>query len=128
MGSNLKAIRELRNMSQAYVAKKINVDQAQVSRMESGKSKISEQKRNALSELLQVDAEVISDDNQIIIINRAENTVDGKHGCYLVENTFDGQHNLYLEVLKAKDELLAMQAKQIASLEQVLKELSKSSR
>lgn len=59
IGNKIKNIRELKNLTQEFIAEKLDVSQAAYSRMENGETKITDEKLAQIAEILEVKPEDI---------------------------------------------------------------------
>ena len=59
IGNKIKNIRELKNLTQEYIAERLDISQAAYSRLESGETKISKEKLIQIAEALDVTPEDI---------------------------------------------------------------------
>ncbi|MCC7050249.1 MAG: helix-turn-helix transcriptional regulator, partial [Bacteroidia bacterium] len=69
LGIKIKKIREIKNISQDYMAKHLGLSQAAYSGIESGKTKLSEQKLQTIAGVLKVEPEVIKNFNEQVVFN-----------------------------------------------------------
>lgn len=68
IGSNLKKIRELKNISQSFIAEKLGISQSEYSRMETGTVKIN---ADTLSlKIYKVDIELFNNFNDDDLLNK----------------------------------------------------------
>lgn len=61
IGNNIKNIRELKNLTQEFVAEKLDISQSAYSRLEKGEIKISKEKLVQIAEILEVKPEDIKE-------------------------------------------------------------------
>ena len=61
IGNNIKNIRELKNLTQEFVAEKLDISQSAYSRLEKGEIKISKEKLVQIAEVLEVKPEDIKE-------------------------------------------------------------------
>lgn len=68
IGYKIKSIRELKNLTQEYMAEQLDISQDAYSKLEKGTTKISQDKLDKIAEVLEINPEDISDfDNQKIL-------------------------------------------------------------
>ncbi|HMH34615.1 MAG TPA: helix-turn-helix transcriptional regulator [Puia sp.] len=98
-GQNIKAIRELKNFTQDYVASHLNMSVPNYSNIETGKTDVTLTRLQQIAEVLQIDYLQIIHLNRTEIFNAASN---GKS-----ESTHISQHEMGSELirqLQIKDE------------------------
>lgn len=62
-GNNIKKIRELRNLTQKYIAENIGMSQGNYARLENGEIQISADRMKSIADLLKCDEQKIKDFN-----------------------------------------------------------------
>lgn len=78
IGHKIKSIRELKNLTQEYMAEKLDISQAAYSKLEKGNTKISEDKLNKIAEILEVNPEDITDFDNKKVLN-SFNSIKGNN-------------------------------------------------
>ncbi len=116
IGIKIRKVREIKNIGQKYLADKLGISQSSYSDIESGKTKVSDQKLNQIATILEVDAETIKNFNDTIIFNSCVKS--GLYNTYTT-NSIDKIHQLYEQLLNEKDS-------QIESLKEVINHIKKS--
>jgi len=74
IGNNIKNIRELKNLTQEFVAEKLDISQSAYSRLEKGEIKISKEKLVQIAEVLEVKPEDIKEFDSQKYFNSITNT------------------------------------------------------
>jgi len=108
IGNKIKNIRELKNLTQEFIAEKLDVSQAAYSRMENGETKITDEKLNQIAEILEVKPEDIKEFDSQKYFNSVGN-VDGDNnynGIYIAESDTDLIKKLYEDKITLLEELL----------------------
>jgi transcriptional regulator with XRE-family HTH domain len=113
----IRKLRESKDLTQEYMANALNISQPAYAQMESGKNKISEDRLKKISEILEVDLDKLSSNE------------DFKLNVY--DNTFN-EHSSVIASLNIKNEelyerLLSEKNAQIALLKETIQSLKKSS-
>lgn len=78
IGYKIKNIRELKNLTQEYMAEKLDISQAAYSKLEKGNTKISEEKLHKIAEVLDVNPEDIIDFDNKKVLN-SYNSIKGNN-------------------------------------------------
>ena len=87
IGENVKTIRELKNYSQEFMALKLKISQSTYSRIESGKNKIDDKLLSHLSEIFEIDEDVIRDfnkDDKLLFENKQQHKNEYEEIEYLL--------------------------------------------
>jgi transcriptional regulator with XRE-family HTH domain len=100
IGYKIKKIREIKNISQDYVAKHLGITQTAYSNIENGKTKVDDIKLKKIASALNVDSSIIEGFNEQIIFNSCSQS--GLNNTY---NSFDAEtiKNLYEKLLEEKN-------------------------
>ena len=69
IGYKIRKVREIKNLSQSYMADKLSISQSSYSDIENCKTKISEEKLNEIARVLEVDSETIKNFNDQVVFN-----------------------------------------------------------
>jgi transcriptional regulator with XRE-family HTH domain len=69
LGYNIRKIREIKNISQDFMAKYLNISQAAYSRLENGITKIDDNKLARVAAALSVETEAIRNFNEQLVLN-----------------------------------------------------------
>jgi transcriptional regulator with XRE-family HTH domain len=110
IGLKIRKIRELKNITQDYVAKQLAISQASYSIIESGRAKVSEEKLTVIASILDVSPEKIATFNELDllsnpIINHDSYSESGLSLAKIVE--------LYEKLLLEKDRYIEILEKQL---------------
>ncbi|WP_034680846.1 helix-turn-helix domain-containing protein [Chryseobacterium piperi] len=113
IGQNIKVIRELKNLTQEYVAERLDMPVGNYSKIENGKTDITLSKLEKIAEVLQVDYQQILSLNPTQFFNNC------------ITNGYNGinNHNMYASV---KDKEIEAKNEQIKSLTLLLEKALKS--
>lgn len=106
IGERIKKIRELKNYTQEYMAKNLNMTQAGYSKIERDETELSFQKLGKISEVLKVTIDDIIHFNERMIFNVSYNS--HSNNGYVVNNGIPEQERkLYEQIIQQqKDEIL----------------------
>lgn len=80
IGYKIKGIRELKNLTQEYMAEQLDISQAAYSKLEKGTTKISQDKLNKIAEVLEVNPEDITDFDNKKVLNSINNVKGNNSG------------------------------------------------
>ena len=108
---NIKKYRELKGFSQEYMAHQLNVNQSTYAKMENSSTKITIDKLFSVAKLLETDVSEILDLKNQTIFNQTDNETANAFGK--VEHYYQENKEVYQELLKAKDEQIALLKEQI---------------
>ena len=111
IAKNIKKHRELKGFSQEYMAHQLNVNQSTYAKMENSSTKITIDKLFSVAKLLEADVSEILDLKNQTIYN--QDLKDNSVGHQQVENLYQENKEVYQELLKAKDEQIALLKEQI---------------
>ena len=117
LGYKIRKIREIKNISQDFVAKHLNISQAAYSKLEIGKTKVDDDKLTRIAAALEVKPDIIENFNERFIFNVRLPT----EGAFLVIrgetiyniNSLKKMQEVYEKLLMEKD-------KRIKILEQMV--------
>ncbi|MCA0429340.1 MAG: helix-turn-helix domain-containing protein [Bacteroidetes bacterium] len=115
IGSKIKKIRELNDISQKYMADKLNITQSGYSNLESGKIKISEERLKHIGFILEIDPELIQQFNESFVYKSSLNS--GSQSTYNFKS-LEKINQLYEQLLKEKDD-------NILNLKNIIEQLKK---
>lgn len=79
IGYKIKNIRELKNLTQEYMAEKLDISQAAYSKLEKGTTKISQDKLEKIAEVLDVNPEDITDFDNKKVLNSYNSSIKGNN-------------------------------------------------
>ena len=111
IAKNIRKHRELKGFSQEYMAHQLNVNQSTYAKMENSSTKITIDKLFSVAKLLEADVSEILDLKNQTIYN--QDLKDNSVGHQQVENLYQENKEVYQELLKAKDEQIALLKEQI---------------
>ena len=111
IAKNIKKYRELKGFSQEYMAHQLNVNQSTYAKMENSSTKITIDKLFSVAKLLETDVSEILDLKNQTIFNQTDNETANAFGK--VERYYQENKEVYQELLKAKDEQIALLKEQI---------------
>ena len=111
LAKNIKKHRELKGFSQEYMAHQLNVNQSTYAKMENSSTKITIDKLFSVAKLLETDVSEILDLKNQTIYN--QDLKDNAIGHQQIENLHQENKEVYQELLKAKDEQIALLKEQI---------------
>jgi transcriptional regulator with XRE-family HTH domain len=100
LGLKIRKIREIKNLDQTYLAKKLGISQSAYSDLEKGKVKINDTKLSQIAEALEVTPEVIKYFNDAVAFNSCIQS--GYSNTYHI-NPLDKITELYDKLLHEKD-------------------------
>ena len=115
IGNNIKNIRELKNLTQEFVAEKLDISQSAYSRLEKGEIKISKEKLVQIAEVLEVKPEDIKEFDSQKYFNSVGNVDGDFSGSIIVgigieelgmKKLFEDKIALMEELMKQKDKEL----------------------
>lgn len=116
LGLKIRKIREIKNLDQTFVAKKLGISQSAYSEIESGHTKVSEAKLVQIAEALDVEPSVIKNFNETVAFNSCSQSGIMNH--YNI-NPLDKITELYEKLLLAKDEQIEMLKKELKELKKI---------
>ena len=111
IAKNIKKYRELKGFSQEYMAHQLSVNQSTYAKMENNSTKITIDKLFSVAKLLETDVSEILDLKNQTIFNQTDNETANAFGK--VEHYYQENKEVYQELLKAKDEQIALLKEQI---------------
>lgn len=113
IGYKIKGIRELKNLTQEYMAEQLDISQAAYSKLEKGTTKISQDKLNKIAEVLEVSPDDITDFDNQKILNSYNNSIIGNNSNYNGANLI---HQLYEDKIALLEKLLSKAEEEIERL------------
>jgi len=102
----IKNIRELKNLTQEYVAEKLGITQAAYSKIESGTTKISYDKLFQISNILDIEIQELLNFDSQKIFNNLNNVKGNNNGVTLA--TKEDIATLYQDKIKLLEKLLTI--------------------
>lgn len=115
IGYKIKSIRELKNLTQEYMAEKLDISQAAYSKLEKGNTKISEDKLNKIAEILEVNPEDITDFDNKKVLN-SFNNIKGNNNLNHNEKDLTLIQKLYEDKIVLLEKLLSKAEEEIERL------------
>lgn len=118
-GYKIKSIRELKNLTQEYMAERLDISQAAYSKLEKGNIKISEDKLNKIAEILDVNPKDITDFDNKKVLN-SYNSIKGNNSnitynekdIILIRQLYEDKITLLEKLLqKAEEEVERLRSK-----------------
>lgn len=106
IGQNIRKYREIKGYSQEYIAHELKINQASYGKLENNTTKITVDRLFEIAKLLEADlAEILELDKQTVY-----NVYDNQNaiGHQQVENLHQENKEIYQELIKAKDEQIAL--------------------
>lgn len=82
IGYKIKNIRELKNLTQEYMAEKLDISQAAYSKLEKGTTKISQDKLEKIAEVLEINPNDITNFDNQKVLNSYNNSIIGNNSNY----------------------------------------------
>ena len=115
IGNNIKNIRELKNLTQEFVAEKLDISQSAYSRLEKGEIKISKEKLVQIAEVLEVKPEDIKEFDSQKYFNSVGNVEGDFSGSIIVGIGIEelGMKKLYEDKIALMEELMNQQKKEL---------------
>lgn len=114
IGYKIRKVREIKNLSQKYMANKLSVSQSHYSDIENCKTEISEEKLEEIARILEVNPDTIKNFNDQVVFNACSQS--GFSNTYNIQHPVEKIEELYKEIIKAKDEHIRQLQKEIESL------------
>ena len=119
-GNKLRLLREFRNYSQDYVAKKLGITQNTYSRVENNQTRITTERLHQIAQILNVPVgELVSNEELVIqcgnsLPNNQPVAFNQEHWKELLENT----RQLYKEIISGTHEKIALLESEIQELQE----------
>ena len=119
-GNKLRLLREFRNYSQDYVAKKLGITQNTYSRVENNQTRITTERLHQIAQILNVPVgELVSNEELVIqcghsLPNNQPVALNQEHWKELLENT----RQLYKEIISGTHERIALLESEIQELQE----------
>lgn len=113
IGHKIKNIRELKNLTQEYMAEKLDISQAAYSKLEKGEIKISDEKLLQISNVLEVRPDVIKSFDSQKYFNSVSNVEGDYSGIYIGGSDLELIKKLYEDKISLLEKLLILQEKEL---------------
>ncbi len=121
VGSNIKKLKELKNMTQEYVAKSIGISQSSYSDIENCHVLLTDERLLQISEVLGLPVELVKSFNESVFFHNC--TQSGYNNTYHITNPIDQIQDLTNQLLKvSRDRILELED-QIKQLEDELRKM-----
>jgi transcriptional regulator with XRE-family HTH domain len=108
LGENIRKIRELKGFSQQNLADEIKVDQKTISRIEKGEISPKFETLVSISKVLSVNISQILSFNESLIFNNYNQYQQGGNYNAYINTEIEKVEELYKQLLKEKDEVIAL--------------------
>ncbi len=117
IGKNIQKIRQIKNISQSYMATKLDISQGTYSKMENEELGIRDELFEQIAELLEVDKKIIENFDEAIVFNTIENISDcsggiGMHSTinnYNIDPKVEEAYKKQIQLLEEQNALLQKQ-------------------
>ena len=106
IAKNIRKYREIKGYSQEYVAHQLNINQASYAKLENNSTKITIDRLFSIAKLLETEISEILELKNQTIFNQTDNEIANAFGK--VEHYYQENKEVYQELLKAKDEQIAL--------------------
>ncbi len=119
IGYNVKKVREIRNLTQQYVADKIGLSLKQYGKIESGQIVLDENRLEKIAESSDVSVDKIKSYDENVILN---NTFYNEHGANVVIQNGLSEEQIanYERLIEEKDKRIVLMEEQIILLKKLL--------
>lgn len=118
VASKIKKIREIKGLSQEYVASKLDISQNTYSKIERGETSFNLDKLSAICEVLEIDFNTLFNFDENLIFNHCSQTGNFGNNNTLVLNTVEKLQEVYDKLILAKES-------EISTLNLLIKNLTK---
>ncbi len=112
IAKNIRKYREIKGFSQEYMAHQLNINQASYAKLENNSTKISIDRLFSISKLLDTDISEILDLKNQTIFNQTDNETANAFGK--VEHYYQENKEVYQQLIKSKDEQIALLKEMLA--------------
>lgn len=113
IGHKIKNIRELKNLTQEYMAEKLDISQAAYSKLEKGEIKISDEKLVQISNVLEVRPDDIKSFDSQKYFNSVSNVEGDYSGIYIGGSDIELIKKLYDDKISLLEKLISKQEKEL---------------
>lgn len=122
IGNKIKNIRELKNLTQDYMAEKLDITQSAYSRLENGETKVSKEKLGQIAEVLEVKPDdIVAFDSQKYF-NNVSNVKGNYAGIYISNVDIEFVKKLYEDKIALLEKLITNTEKDLQKTEQELQQ------
>lgn len=106
LGKNIRKYRELKGYSQEYMAHELDITQSSYAKLENDSTKITVERLFSIAQLLEMEMTELLDLKNQTIYN--QDLKDSAVGHQSVQNLYQENKEVYQDLLKAKDEQIAL--------------------
>jgi len=118
LGTKIKKIRELRNLTQDYMADKLGISQSAYSKLETDETTISQERLVQIAKALDITVQDILSFDEKMFFNFTNNHDNASFG-YIIHNHVqlsDNERKLYEDKIRLMEELIDQLKKEVARL------------
>ncbi len=118
LGTKIKKIRELRNLTQDYMADKLGISQSAYSKLETDETTISQERLVQIAKALDITVQDILSFDEKMFFNLTNNQDHASFG-YIIHNNIqlsDNERKLYEDKIRLMEELIDQLKKEVARL------------
>lgn len=119
----IRNIRELKNLTQEYMAEKLGITQAGYSKIESGATKLSYSKIESISKILDVKVEELLAFDSQKYFNSFNNVKGSNNGSVTIKVEDSDIKNLYEDKITLLEKLLSINEKQLQKYKDIYGDL-----
>ena len=106
IGNKIKNIRELKNLTQEYMAERLDISQSAYSKLEKGDIKVSQEKLSQIADILEVKPEDISSFDSQKYFNSFNNVKGSNNGSIIIGTDEELIKGLYEDKILLLEKLL----------------------
>lgn len=118
-GRKIRKFRELRDLSQEYVADSLGISQTAYSKIESDQTKLSARRLSKLAEIFEIPETAFFEDKSV---NFNENSINNNKYVYAYVNTFiEGQKEVFESTIKTLESQIARLNEENKALLEIIK-------
>ncbi len=114
LSKNIRKHRELKGYSQEYMANELHISQPSYAKIENDSTKITVERLFSISKLLEMDIAELLDLKNQTVYNQEFKDNAYNHNYQTVQNLYQENKETYKELLKAKDEQIALLKEMLA--------------
>lgn len=113
IGNKIKNIRELKNLTQEYMAERLDISQSAYSKLEKGDIKVSQEKLSQIADILEVKPEDISSFDSQKYFNSFNNVKGSNNGSIIIGTDEELIKGLYEDKILLLEKLLEKTEKEL---------------
>ena len=113
IGNKIKNIRELKNLTQEYMAERLDISQSAYSKLEKGNIKVSQEKLSQIANILEVKPEDISSFDSQKYFNSFNNVKGSNNGSIIIGTDEELIKGLYEDKISLLEKLLEKTEKEL---------------